>query len=67
MTDFTIEKLNKHHRLENFDCGQEALNRFLKNFAYTNQQANASQTYLGLADGEVIGFYTLVTPVRDYP
>ena len=28
--------------------------------AFPNQQANASQTYLGLADEQVTGFYTLV-------
>jgi len=36
------------------------LNRFLIRFALSNQQANASQTYIGLADDDVIGFYTLV-------
>ncbi len=60
MTVFTIEKLARHHAVDDFDCGEEALNRFLIRFAFANQQANASQTYVGLADGNVIGFYTLV-------
>ena len=60
MTQFRIEKLARHHTVEGFDCGNEALNRFLVRFAYGNQQANASQTYLGLADTAIIGFYTLV-------
>lgn len=60
MTVLTIEKLARHHAVEDFDCGEEALNRFLVRFAFANQQANASQTYLGLADNSVIGFYTLV-------
>lgn len=55
-----IEKLNRQHAMEDFDCGEEALNRFLVRFAVQNQQANASQTYVGLADDTVIGFYTLV-------
>ncbi|PSB51803.1 GNAT family N-acetyltransferase [Chamaesiphon polymorphus] len=59
MTVFSIEKLARHHAVENFDCGEDALNRFLTRFAFVNQQANASQTYIGLADGCVIGFYTL--------
>ena len=46
--------------MEDFDCGQAALNRFLLRFALTSQQANASQTYVGLADAEIAGFYTLV-------
>jgi len=55
-----IEKLTRQHVLDGFDCGHEALNRFLLRFAWPNQQANASQTYVGLDDNAVIGFYTLV-------
>jgi len=53
-------KLNRRHSVDAFDCGEEPLNRFLARFAFPNQQANASQTYVGLADDTVIGFYTLV-------
>ena len=60
MTNFRIEKLSRMHAVEGFDCGQDALNRFLNRFAFSSQQANASQTYIGLADDAVIGFYTLV-------
>ena len=55
-----IEKLTRQHVLDGIDCGHEALNRFLLRFAWPNQQANASQTYVGLDDNAVIGFYTLV-------
>lgn len=60
MTVFWIEKLTRHHAVENFDCGEDALNRFLSRFALSNQQASASQTYIGLADDTIVGFYTLV-------
>jgi GNAT superfamily N-acetyltransferase len=60
MTAFVIEKLARHHAVDRFDCGQEVLNRFLSRFALSSQQANASQTYVGLADAAVAGFYTLV-------
>jgi len=66
MSSFKIEKLSRHHAVDAFDCGQEALNRFLTSFALTNQQANASQTYVGLADSIVIGFYTLVVSEVSY-
>ncbi len=56
---FLIEKLDSHHIVGNFDCGNEELNRFLVRYARINQLSNASQTYLGLADGTIIGFYTL--------
>jgi GNAT superfamily N-acetyltransferase len=55
-----IEKLRPQHAVEGFDCGHEALNRYLIRFALTNQRASTAQTYVGLADDEVVGFYTLV-------
>jgi len=54
-----IEKLSRHHAVESFDCGREELNQFLIRYAWANQQANASQTYVGLVDDAVTGFYTL--------
>ncbi|MDR0776651.1 MAG: GNAT family N-acetyltransferase [Azonexus sp.] len=60
MSGFRIEKLHRRHAVETFDCGEEALNRFLVRFALANQMANASQTYVGLADDDaIVGFYTL--------
>jgi len=58
--ELRIEKLRRDHPVDAFDCGSEELNRFLIRFALPNQQANASQTYLALADQTVVGFYTLV-------
>lgn len=55
-----IEKLRRDHHVDLFDCGQEALNRFLVRYAFHNQQAEASQTYVALVGDEVVGFYTLV-------
>ena len=63
---FRIEKLQRIHTVESFDCGQEALNRFLIRYAIPNQQAGASQTYVALSADEVIGFYTLVVGQVDY-
>jgi GNAT superfamily N-acetyltransferase len=54
-----IEKLRRDHAVDDFDCGQEALNRFLIRYAFANQQAGAAQTYLGLSDASVVGFYSL--------
>ena len=59
MTERRVEKLTVFHKIEGFDCGEEPLNRFLTQFALQNQRANASQTYVGLADDEVIGYYSL--------
>ena len=54
-----VEKLRADHPIESFDCGREELNRYLLRYAWTNQQAGAAQTYVGLADDAVVGYYTL--------
>jgi GNAT superfamily N-acetyltransferase len=60
VTGLRIEKLARQHAVDTFDCGREELNRYLLRYAWVSQQANAAQTYLGLAGDAVIGFYTLV-------
>ena len=61
-----IEKLQRTHAIDSFDCGREALNRFLIRYALQNQQAGASQTYVALIGEEVVAFYTLVVGQVDY-
>ena len=57
---FRIEKLDRHHDIDAFDCGKEPLNRFLIRYALPNQKASASQTYVAMSDERVVGYYTLV-------
>lgn len=61
-----IEKLQRVHAVENFDCGKDALNRFLIRYALQNQQAGASQSYVALAGEEIVGYYTLVVGQVEY-
>lgn len=61
-----IEKLERGHKVDLFDCGRDALNRFLIRYALQNQQAGASQTYVAMADVHVIGYYTLVVGQVEY-
>jgi GNAT superfamily N-acetyltransferase len=62
-----IEKLQRAHEVEGFDCGKEALNRFLLRYALQNQQAGASQTYIAIAgNSEIAGYYTLVVGQVSY-
>ncbi len=58
-TDRRVEKLRPNHIIEGFDCGREALNRYLMRYAWQNQQAGAAQTYVGLVEDAVIGYHTL--------
>ena len=66
MAAFRIEKLHRSHAIDGFDCGRDALNRFLIRYALQNQQAGASSTYVALADKEVAGYYTLVVGQVEY-
>ena len=66
MNTLRIEKLSRGHEVDSFDCGREALNRFLIRYALQNQQAEASQTYVALSDEEVVGYYTLVVGQVEY-
>ncbi|ADE16990.1 GCN5-related N-acetyltransferase (plasmid) [Nitrosococcus halophilus Nc 4] len=55
-----IEKLQRTHEVDAFDCGQEPLNRYLKRYALVNQRADGAQTYVGVSGKDIIGYYTLV-------
>jgi GNAT superfamily N-acetyltransferase len=54
-----IEKLRSNHEIEGFDCGKEALNRFLIRHALANQRAESAQTYVVAQDRIVVGYYSL--------
>jgi GNAT superfamily N-acetyltransferase len=59
--DFEIQLSGKHHRRENFDCGEESLNQFLKKFARQNQEKGFGRTFVAVLPNEnqVLGYYTL--------
>ena len=54
-----IEKLGSHHDLSAFDCGDAALDDWLRRFALANQTAEAVQTYVIHRGGRVVGYTTL--------
>ncbi len=57
-----VELLDKHHNRNSFDCGNEALNNFLKRTARQHIQKGISRTFV-LVDTEqpeiIISFFTL--------
>jgi GNAT superfamily N-acetyltransferase len=61
-----IEKLQRVHAVEAFDCGNKDLNRFLQQYALLNQNSGASITYVGLAEQTVIGYYSLAVGSVEY-
>lgn len=49
----------KRHDRKGFDCGVEALNRYLKQVAGQDQKRNLSKVYV-FAEGEsIVGYYSL--------
>lgn len=55
-----VEPLNRKHDVSAFDCGsQPSLNEWLKHFAWTNQRAETSRTYVVRRAGRVVGFYSI--------
>ena len=58
-----IRRLEEHDEVENFDCGDDALNNYLKRHAWTNQQKSSIRvSYVALdedAPRTVLGYFTL--------
>jgi GNAT superfamily N-acetyltransferase len=55
-----IAKLALFHDPTSFDCGNEALNRFIKLYALTGQRAGISQTYVAAKESSIAGYHTIV-------
>lgn len=49
------------HRVGAFECGEEALDRWLRSYASQNQRRDAARTFVTTDDeSNVVGYYTLV-------
>src|SRR5437879_395521 len=58
-----IEKLTRAHDRAGFDCGEESLNRFLREFARKNASEDLGVTYVLVESPRtrgILGYYTLV-------
>ena len=61
-----IYKLDKQHDADNFDCGNLALNDFIRFHALPGQRANISQTYVATVGEGIVGYHTLVVSSVNY-
>lgn len=61
MLQVSIELLNAGHHREGFDCGEESLNRYLRQYASQRQKKNLGRIYVATAQGDrrALGYYTL--------
>jgi GNAT superfamily N-acetyltransferase len=58
---FVIEKLSKDHDSNRFDCGNVALNLWLKRFAWTNVQNDSARVYVAHCRDHVVAGYHALT------
>lgn len=60
---FEFHNLDNSFSRKNFDCGNDALNQFLKTKARVNQSAGFNRTFVAISSGdagkEVLGYYSL--------
>lgn len=48
------------HNCSDFNCGEEALNNYLKKFALNNALNSSAKTYVTTDGDNVVGYYTIV-------
>jgi GNAT superfamily N-acetyltransferase len=59
---------NQHDR-ESFDCGEEALNEYLRRYARKSHERGGAKTFLAIDDADnktILGFYSLSPASVDY-
>jgi len=55
------------HDVSLFDCGNDALNRFLQRHALNNQRNQSARTYVALrGETRVVGFYTMAAASAEF-
>ncbi len=69
MTAWHEEPIRKKHDREAFDCGEKALNEFLRRYARKNHELGGAKTFLAIDDGDnetILGFYSLSPASIEY-
>ena len=69
MTAWHEEPITRKHDREAFDCGEEALNEFLRRYARKSHDRGGAKTFLAIdnADSKIIlGFYSLSPASVEY-
>jgi GNAT superfamily N-acetyltransferase len=69
VTAWHEEPINRNHDREAFDCGEDALNEFLRRYARRSHELGSAKTFLAIDDADdktVLGFYSLSPASVDY-
>ncbi len=63
------EPISRKHNREAFDCGEEALNEFLRRYARKSHELGGAKTFLAIDDtdhGNILGSYSLTPASVSY-
>ncbi len=63
------EPINKKHDREAFDCGEDALNEFLRRYARKSHELGGAKTFLAIDDTDgktVLGYYSVSPASVEY-
>jgi GNAT superfamily N-acetyltransferase len=69
MTVWHEEPISKKHDREVFDCGDDAMNEFLRRHARKSHEMGGAKTFLAIDDADnktILGFYSLTPASVDY-
>jgi len=69
VTPWHEEPIHKKHDREAFDCGDEALNQFVKQYARKSHELGGAKTFLAIGDSDnktIFGFYSLCPASVEY-
>ena len=61
------QKLSAGHDLSRFDCGEPALDDWLRRRALQNEESGASRIYVVCVGRKVVGYYTLAVGAVAHP
>lgn len=62
MLDWREEPIGRHHDRKAFDCGDPALNEYLRRYARQNHETGGAKTFVAVSPPEparILGFYTI--------
>jgi len=69
VTAWHEEPITRKHDREAFDCGEEALNEFLRRYARKSHDRGGAKTFLAIDDADrktILGFYSLSPASVEY-
>jgi GNAT superfamily N-acetyltransferase len=69
VTAWHEEPIDRKHDREAFDCGEPALNEFLRRYARKSHEMGGAKTFLAIGDSDnktILGFYSLCPASADY-